>query len=120
MMCPALIESSDGRLIALGSGGSNRIRSALFQTIARTCLRGETLEDAIHAPRIHVERRHADFEDFFPDNETATLRATFKDHRAWPERNMFFGGVHAVSVDADGTFHGVGDKRRDGVAIVVE
>ncbi len=33
----------------------------------------------------------------------------------WPERNLFFGGVHAVARDrADGALHGGGDPRRGG------
>ncbi|MEZ5810087.1 MAG: gamma-glutamyltransferase [Rhizobiaceae bacterium] len=119
MMCPAILEAPDGAIVALGSGGSNRIRSAIAQVIAHLALDGANLADAVVAPRLHVENGHLDFEDFFDAGARAALAAAFGDHRAWPERNMFFGGVHAASVDADGRFSGIGDARRDGAALLV-
>ncbi|MGB3202118.1 MAG: gamma-glutamyltransferase, partial [Nodosilinea sp.] len=38
----------------------------------------------------------------------------------WQSRNMFFGGVHAVAVGADGALSGVGDGRRGGACVVVD
>lgn len=118
MMCPTLIEKPDGSLIALGSGGSNRIRSAIFQVVAGICLREEGLAEAVSAPRVHVEGNHLDFEDHFEVPFADQLRDLCPDHRAWPEPNMFFGGVHAAMRDADGNLSGAGDARRDGVAVL--
>lgn len=120
MMCPAMLESPDGGLYVLGSGGSNRIRSALLQVIARLALDTADLADAVAAPRLHVEADHLDFEDFCDRDTAAALTQAFADHRAWPEPNMFFGGVHVAAMAADGSFDGVGDARRDGIAIVVD
>lgn len=120
MMCPALLETPEGGLIALGSGGSSRIRSAMLQVIARLALDDVELAEAVTAPRLHVEAGHLDFEDFHDPQMSETLKTAFPDHRAWPEQNMFFGGVHAVAASPDGVFSGVGDRRRDGVAIVVD
>ena len=37
----------------------------------------------------------------------------------WPERNLFFGGVHAVARDpATGELRGAGDPRRGGAVAV--
>lgn len=119
MMCPSLIEAEDGSLVALGSGGSNRIRSAICQVIARHCLDQASLEEAVAAPRLHLEGGHLDFEDFFNPVERLQLCRPFPDHRAWPDRSMFFGGVHAVLMDRRGQFSGVGDPRRDGIAMTV-
>lgn len=119
MMCPALVETGEGGVIVLGSGGSNRIRSAILQVIARLSTDRTDLKSAVAAPRLHVENGNLDFEDLF-DNETRiALMSMFPDHRAWPEPNMFFGGVHAVAMDADCRFDGAGDARRDGVSIIV-
>ena len=52
MMCPTIIEHPDGGITALGSGGSNRIRSAIAQVVARLCLDGEDLPTAVGAPRV--------------------------------------------------------------------
>ena len=120
MMCPVIVADGTGGLHVLGSGGSNRIRSAIFQTVVRLCLRSEPLESAVSAHRLHVENGHLDFEGLFSGDVTRALCEAFPDHRAWPDRNMFFGGVHAVSRDASGRFNGVGDPRREGVALVVD
>lgn len=120
MMCPTLIEKPDGSLIALGSGGSNRIRSAIFQVVAGVCLRDETLAEAVSAARLHIEAGHLDFEDHFAATTADHLRQLCPDHRAWPEPNMFFGGVHAAMRNPDGTLSGAGDARRDGVALLAD
>jgi len=119
MMCPTMIESADGGLVALGSGGSNRIRSAIAQVIVQLCLEGAELGDAIEAPRLHVESGHLDFEDRYIEQLRDDLCRLFADHRAWPEPNLFFGGVHAAAVDGAGAFTGCGDARRDGASVVV-
>ena len=120
MMCPTIIEGPRGEIVALGSGGSNRIRSAIAQVVAALCSNPDTdLTSAVTAPRLHVEGDHLDFEDQLEDTIRAELRRRFPDHRAWPEPNLFFGGVHAVGTDADGELRGAGDARRDGAAVVV-
>ena len=119
MMCPAIVERPDGSITALGSGGSNRIRSAIAQVIVRMCMDHSDLESAVRAPRLHVEGGHLDFEDLFGGDARARLCAEFADHRGWPRPDLFFGGVHAARRASDGTFSGVGDQRRDGVSIVV-
>ncbi len=119
MMCPTIIEQPDGGLIALGSGGSNRIRTAISQVVAQLCLNDAELTEAVEAPRLHVEGDHLDFEDFMGAAATADLRRRFDDHLAWPDRDLFYGGVHACRRAADGSLSGHGDSRRDGAAIVV-
>ena len=64
-------------------------------------------------------KNQLDFEDHYDRQVRNELCAFFDDHRAWPEPNLFFGGVHAARRDAAGTLTGHGDARRDGVSIVV-
>ncbi|MES0879944.1 gamma-glutamyltransferase [Roseibium sp. SCP14] len=120
MMCPTLIDAPDGRLIALGSGGSNRIRSAIFQVVARMCLANAELEEAVRASRLHIENGHLDVEASENDGGITQLKSLFPDHRIWSEKNMFFGGVHAVSFGSAGQFSSIGDDRREGAAVIVE
>lgn len=120
MMCPTIIERADGGLLALGSGGSNRIRTAMAQVIARCCVDGIPTADAVEAPRIHVEGDHLDFEDFFSPDVTDELTGLWPDHLAWPERHMFFGGVNVAARLAGGGFDGAGDPRRSGHTIFVD
>ena len=55
MMAPTLV-MRDGEVVAgLGSGGSNRIRSAILQTVLRMIVDGMSAADAVRAPRVHFE-----------------------------------------------------------------
>jgi len=119
MMAPSVLVSRDGAITALGSGGSNRIRTALFQVSARLLAGAGDLEAVVTAPRLHVEHGHLDFEDFFEAEERDALTRAFKDHRAWPAPSMFYGGVHVARGEAKGGFAAAGDPRRGGVALIV-
>jgi gamma-glutamyltranspeptidase / glutathione hydrolase len=120
MMAPSLIIDSDGQLTALGSGGSNRIRTAILQVVRNIVVGGMGLEMAIDAPRIHSEIGHLSIEGFFPDETITALSDLCPDRTLWPERNMFFGGVHAVSRTRGGDIDAVGDSRRGGAARVID
>ncbi len=117
MMAPSVVEWPDGAVAVLGSGGSNRIRSALAQTIRRFLDDGDSLEEAVEAPRVHVEgarQPEVDFEDRFPEGEREALLAAFPEARPWGRVSMFYGGVHAVARDAKGGVQAAGDHRRSG------
>ena len=102
----------------MGSGGSNRIRTAILQTLVNTLDFGMTLEDAVFRPRIHLEDGLLSIEPGFNTSSTAALETDYPDRQHWQERNMFFGGVHAVEFDpARHRFCGVGDPRRGGVVV---
>jgi gamma-glutamyltranspeptidase/glutathione hydrolase len=119
MMAPTILRTGDGGVTALGSGGSCRIRSAIFQTLARLVLDGLEPADAVAAPRIHIEGGHLDFEDLIEAAARDRLTGAFPRHRAWPERSFYFGGVHMVARAAGGAFSGAGDPRRAGVYLEV-
>src|SRR3712207_3476027 len=55
MMAPSVVLADGRPEIALGSAGSNRIRSALLQVIVNVLDRGMAIGEAIAAPRLHVE-----------------------------------------------------------------
>jgi gamma-glutamyltranspeptidase/glutathione hydrolase len=119
-MSPTIIEDDDGSLTVLGSGGSNRIRTAIAQVVTHLCLEGADLAEAISAPRLHVENGHLDFEDLLDPDVRDALTHQFPDHRPWSEPNLFYGGVHAARIDGAGVHSGAGDHRRNGAAIVVD
>jgi gamma-glutamyltranspeptidase/glutathione hydrolase len=120
MMAPTIILQPDGTVIALGTGGSNRIRSAILQVAVNLLDHGMSLEDAVTAPRLHLEKCGTlSFEPGLPEAAQATFRALEDKAHAWPETNLFFGGVHAARRFGDGGVEGAGDPRRGGVAIVV-
>ena len=118
MMAPCLVLFDDGREIALGSGGSNRIRSAILQVLSNLIDHGLTVKQAVEAPRIHLENDHLSIEGGFDQHNLNELQKTFPQHTLWPTRNLFFGGAHTVMRDGD-NFSGAGDPRRGGVAKLV-
>jgi len=117
MMAPTLIEH-DGARAALGSGGSNRIRSAILQVITNLVDFGMSPGEAVEAPRIHVEGERLSVEGGFTGSEQRALDATGLEIERWRERNLFFGGVHVVQQDEAGHV-AVGDPRRGGVGRLV-
>jgi gamma-glutamyltranspeptidase / glutathione hydrolase len=119
MMSPTVL-LHDGELEAgLGSGGSNRIRSAVLQTIVRLVAEGIEVQEAVEAPRVHFEGGVVQAEPGIDPRALARLEAQGYTIVRWAERNLFFGGVHAVSRNAEtGELRGGGDPRRGGAVAV--
>ena len=109
-MAPTIALREDQPVLVTGSGGSNRIRSAIVQVLVNVLCRRMTLEEAIHSPRVHCDGETIHAEAGFPLDELANRRLN-----EWPGRSLFFGGAH--SVDPLG---GVGDPRRSGCAITFD
>ena len=113
MMMPSAVAWRDGTLVALGSGGSNRIRTALLQVLARLVLLRDDPETAVCAPRVHLEGEHLEVEGGFDEERLAPLLDAYPDHRLWPGLSLFFGGAHTVRRARRG-IDGLGDPRRGG------
>jgi gamma-glutamyltranspeptidase/glutathione hydrolase len=120
MMAPTIITERDGSVTALGTGGSNRIRTAILQVAVNLLDRGMRLDEAVEAPRLHVEKCGTlSFEPGFSEGEQAALLAVAPEAQAWPEQNLFFGGVHSARRRPNGSIEGAGDPRRRGATVVV-
>ena len=107
--------------LAVGSAGSNRIRSAVLQTIVRCVDDGMNAQDAIDAPRLHYENEIVYAE---PGIDVDALERAGWTVSRFRDRNLFFGGAQAVMRGdatgfAGGQFSGGGDPRRGGAAVVV-
>ncbi len=118
MMTPTIVSLADGGQIALGSGGSNRIRSAILQVLTNVLEYDMGLEQAVIAPRLHLEGSHLSVEAGFSDAALESLQAEWPDMKQWPAANLFFGGVHAVERLANGEFRAAGDPRRGGAVAI--
>jgi gamma-glutamyltranspeptidase/glutathione hydrolase len=120
MMAPTVVLSEGKPEIALGSAGSNRIRSAILQTIMRIVDDGLGAQDAVDHPRVHFEGGVIEAE---PGTDPDALDALERDGwqvQRWRERNLYFGGVQAVARDPHtGEMTGGGDPRRGGCAMLV-
>jgi gamma-glutamyltranspeptidase/glutathione hydrolase len=122
MMAPTVV-TRDGEVeLVLGSAGSNRIRSALLQTIVGAVDHGLSAPDAVSAPRAHFEDGIVYHEPGLePASELIGSPGGPGSERklvSFHDLNLFFGGVQAVQ-RRDGALIGAGDPRRGGVAVVV-
>jgi gamma-glutamyltranspeptidase / glutathione hydrolase len=115
MMSPTIVLRGGELEAGLGSGGSNRIRSAIVQTIIRLVDEGMDVQAAVEAPRLHFEAGAVQAEPGIEDEGLDRLAADGYQLVRWRQRNLFFGGVHAVARDPDsGELAGGGDPRRGG------
>ena len=117
MMAPSLAFLDDGRIAALGSGGSNRIRTAVLQVLLNLIDFDRPARSAVDAPRLHVEGGQANLEAGFPVDAVEAARREAARLTTWPPRNLFFGGVHVAVRNRDGSFDSAGDPRRSGVGV---
>jgi gamma-glutamyltranspeptidase / glutathione hydrolase len=117
MMAPTIVLGTDGEPeLALGSAGSNRIRSALLQVIVNVFDRGMTAAQAVDAPRLHFEDGVVYAE---PGIDAEALEAAGHTISHFRNRNLFFGGCQAVERDPrTGDPAGAGDPRRGGAVVV--
>ena len=77
------------------------------------------MEDAIAAPRIHVEGARLHVEEGVSEPAVAELERRGYEPVRWRGLNIYFGGVSAVTLAEDGRLEAAGDPRRGGAGIVV-
>jgi gamma-glutamyltranspeptidase/glutathione hydrolase len=115
MMAPTVVLRAGEVILAVGSAGSNRIRSAILQTVVRVVEQGMGPQEAIAAPRLHFEGGVVQAEPGIDAAALERLEARGLTVARRPEVNLFFGGVQAVARDpATGALSGGGDPRRGG------
>jgi gamma-glutamyltranspeptidase/glutathione hydrolase len=115
MMAPTVVQGEHGVELVVGSAGSNRIRSAILQTIVGVVDRGLSAKDAVEAPRLHFEDGVVYTE---PGVDTALLERNGRTVQPFRAINVFFGGVQAVVHDPlSGKVTGAGDPRRGGAVV---
>lgn len=113
MMAPSVVMHDGEVELVLGSAGSNRIRSALLQTIVGVVDRGLRATEAVSAPRVHFEDGIIYHE---PGIDLGALVEEEREVVRFHAPNLFFGGVQAVQRSGDDLI-GAGDPRRGGVAV---
>jgi gamma-glutamyltranspeptidase / glutathione hydrolase len=115
MMAPTVVLRGGEIELGLGSAGSNRIRSAILQTIVRVVEQGMGAEEAVRAPRLHFEQGIVQAEPGIDEAALARIEAREIPVLRRPAINLFFGGVQAVARDpSSGALNGGGDPRRGG------
>jgi gamma-glutamyltranspeptidase / glutathione hydrolase len=111
MMAPSVVMHGREVELVLGSAGSNRIRSAILQTIVGVVDHGLDAQAAVRAPRVHFEDGVLYHEPGIDVHGEPGLEVV-----GFHDLNLFFGGVQAVQ-SAEGQMTGAGDPRRGGVAV---
>jgi gamma-glutamyltranspeptidase/glutathione hydrolase len=115
-MAPTVVRTDGTTELVVGSAGSSRIRSALLQVVVNVVDRGMTPQQAVDAPRLHVEQGRVYAE---PGIDVAALAAAGHEVLEFAVPNLFFGGCQAVRRDPHtGHLDGGGDARRDGAVVV--
>ncbi len=115
MMAPTIVLRDGEIALGAGSAGSNRIRSAILQTVVRVVEQGMAVDAAVRAPRLHFEQGIVQAEPGLDEEGLRRLEAAGTPVARWPAINLFFGGVQAVARDpATGALSGGGDPRRGG------
>ncbi|HSP39435.1 MAG TPA: gamma-glutamyltransferase [Frankiaceae bacterium] len=119
MMMPTVVRGPDGAVVGVGSGGSERIPSALARVLTGVLDHRLPLDEVVHASRLHWDRSILQVEPGLSPEVLGHLRRSWRVNE-WSRRDLYFGGAHAVARWADGSVEAVGDPRRGGTGVVVD
>jgi gamma-glutamyltranspeptidase/glutathione hydrolase len=119
MMTPAIVLYEGQPRVALGSGGSIRIRSAILQVLSNLLDFKMTLNEAVEEARVHIEDGVLQCEAGYDPQAVDKLQALGYPVNLWSSRSIYFGGAHSVSRTPDGHLVGAGDSRRGGAASII-
>lgn len=119
MMAPTLLLRHGAPMAAVGSAGSNRLRSAILMVVAAMVDADADPGMAVQRPRVHHEGGGVDVEGGVPAAAIEALEGAGFDLRLWDDANLYFGGVAAVGASVAG-LRAAGDPRRGGGAAGVD
>jgi gamma-glutamyltranspeptidase / glutathione hydrolase len=113
-MAPTLAFDREGLVLALGSAGATRLRTALATVLAGVLDQGLGAEDAVSRPRVHPTPDVVDAEPGVDEVALAELESRGRTVRRWERLHHYFGGVSCV-----GRAGAAGDPRRSGAAVLL-
>jgi gamma-glutamyltranspeptidase/glutathione hydrolase len=114
MMSPSLLLKDGHVRLVIGSGGSKRIRTAVSQVLSQVVDYGRSLQRAVDAPRLYLDGDCLQMEPGFEEPAVASVKKMLPVN-VWPQKDVYFGGVHAVIPGVEGA----GDPRRGGSVVSV-
>jgi gamma-glutamyltranspeptidase/glutathione hydrolase len=120
MMAPSVVLANGRPRLVVGSAGSIRLRAAILQIVVNVVAHGLSVQDAISAPRVHLEGDVLQLEGGIEASVAAGLERRGYRIARWRARNLYFGGASAVTLLDDGTLEAAGDPRRGGGGVVVK
>ena len=120
-MSPTIVFKEGVPILVLGSAGGPRIVSSTLQVLLNVIEFGLNLEDAVAAPRIHVNGSRVELEENVGHNVARRLKGMghsikVKKQAGPRDPGLYFGGVQAAQLSDDKWLGGAADPRRDGLA----
>lgn len=114
MMSPSMLLGEKDAELVIGSGGSKRIRTAISQVLSQVVDYGRDIKAAVGSPRLYWDEDRVQLEPGFAREAVAALE---KEEKVvlWQDKDVYFGGVHAVIPG----LQGAGDPRRGGGVVEV-
>ena len=112
MMAPSLAVDADGPVMAIGSAGGTRLRTALCSVAAGVLDERLAPQEAVDRPRVHPAAETINAEPGVDEEALRRLEAAGRPVRRWPDLHHYFGGTSLVS-----RFGPAADPRRDGAAL---
>jgi gamma-glutamyltranspeptidase/glutathione hydrolase len=119
MMAPSLVLRGDRPRLVVGSAGSVRLRGAILQIVLNVVSHGMSAEEAVEAPRAHLDGDNLHLEGGTDPAVAAKLEEWGHEVVRWRRRNLYFGGASAVAFTERSELQAAGDPRRGGAGIVV-
>ncbi|MGI6620156.1 MAG: gamma-glutamyltransferase [Bacillota bacterium] len=117
-MTPTIVLREGKPFLCVGSPGSQRIITATAQVISNVIDHGMSLQEAIEAPRAHINVEEFAVESRICPDVIRALRDRGHEIEVKEAYGYYFGGVNAVMYDdRSGKFYGGADPRRDGCSV---
>ena len=114
MMAPTVAVDDDGLVLAAGSAGGSRLRSALVQVLAGILDEGLDPVSAVERARLHPAGDVVHVEPGLPETVVPALEASGYRIRRWPGQHHYFGGTSVVARRG-----AAADPRRSGLALTL-
>jgi gamma-glutamyltranspeptidase / glutathione hydrolase len=107
---------ADGRpVLGIGTPGGRRIPNILAQVLVRWAAQGQDLQEAVPAPRFHLEGTDLEVEEAPANDIAGDLAGRGYEVTTFVPTTEYYGGVVTLLVDWEtNTIDGVEDTRREG------
>ena len=117
-MTPTILLKPDGTaMMVSGSPGGAQIIAAMVNMVSNIVDHNMNLADAVYAPRFYANDTGKTYlEGRFPQETIDALTAMGHDVQVQAEYNPNMGSANTIVVLEDGSYHAVGDPRRDSQA----
>jgi gamma-glutamyltranspeptidase/glutathione hydrolase len=117
-IAPVILLKDGKPLLTAGSPGATRIITAMANIVVNVVDFKQELREAILAPRFHNgNTTETSVEARFAPDVLKSLEARGHHFSVKRDLDLYFGGAQGVMCRSDGKLLGMGDPRRDGVAV---